>query len=46
MLPSEYGSASTCHRGFQQWGRMDIFKNVWIKLLKEYNCKEGGIKWM
>lgn len=41
MLPSEFGSGSTCHRRFQQWIKMDIFKKIWIRLLKEYNRKEG-----
>ena len=40
MLPSEYGSGSTCHRQFQQWIRMDIFKKIWIRLLKEYDSKK------
>jgi transposase len=44
MLPKEYGSSSTCHRRFQQWVQIDIFKNIWIKLLKEYDHKRG-IKW-
>jgi transposase len=26
MMPREYGSGSTCHRRFQQWVRLDIFK--------------------
>jgi transposase len=41
MLPSEYGSGSTCHRRFQQWIELDIFKKIWMKLLKEYNHKIG-----
>ena len=41
MLPSEFGSGSTCHRRFQQWIQLDIFKKIWIRLLKEYNHKEG-----
>jgi transposase len=41
MLPKEYGSGSTCHRRFQQWIQLDIFKKIWIRLLKEYNHKEG-----
>ena len=41
MLPSEFGSGSTCHRRFQQWIKMNIFKKIWIRLLKEYNHKEG-----
>ena len=46
MLPSEYGSGSTCHRRFQQWVQLDIFKRIWIRLLKEYdNKKEIGWIW-
>ena len=41
MLPKEYGSGSTCHRRFQQWVQLDIFKKIWIRLLKEYNHKEA-----
>jgi transposase len=42
MLPKEFGSGSTCHRRrFQQWIKMDIFKKIWIRLLQEYNRKEG-----
>jgi transposase len=44
MLPKEYGSGSTCHRRFQQWVQMDIFKKIWAKLLEEYDNKIG-IKW-
>ena len=36
MLPSEYGSGSTCHRRFQEWVELDIFKKVWIRLLEIY----------
>ena len=44
MLPKEYGSNSTCHRRFQKWNSADIFKKVWIKLLKTYDdCI--GINW-
>jgi transposase len=46
LLSSEFGSGSTCHRQFQQqWVKMDIFKKIWSKLLKEYDYKEG-IKWI
>jgi transposase len=45
MLPKEFGSGSTCHRRFQQWVQLDIFKKIWIILLKEYDNKKG-IKWM
>jgi transposase len=41
MLPKEFGSGSTCHRRFQQWVQMDIFKKIWAKLLKEYDNKIG-----
>jgi transposase len=44
MLPSEYGSGSTCHRRFQEWVKLDVFKRMWIGLLKEYDNKKG-IKW-
>jgi transposase len=45
MLPSEYGSGSTCHRRFQQWVQLDIFKKIWIKLLQTYDNKRG-INWI
>ena len=46
MLPSEYGSGSTCHRRFQQqWIKLDIFKKIWTRLLKEYDNKRG-IGWI
>jgi transposase len=44
MLPREYGSGSTCHRRFQEWVKLDVFKKVWVRLLKEYDNKKG-IKW-
>ena len=44
MLPREYGSGSTCHRRFQKWVRLDVFKNIWIRLLKIYDDKKGN-KW-
>ena len=34
MLPEEFGSGSTCHRRFQQWVELDIFKKIWIRLLE------------
>jgi transposase len=44
MLPKEYGSGSVCHRRFQEWNKLNIFKKTWIKLLKVYD--EGvGINW-
>ncbi len=44
MLPQEYGSGSTCHRRFQQWNELDIFKKIWIRLLKIYD-NLIGINW-
>ena len=44
MLPKEYGSGSTCHRRFQQWVQLNIFKKMWIRLLEEYDNKID-IKW-
>jgi len=41
MIPSEFGSGSTCHRRFQQWVQMDIFKKIWAKLLEEHDNKIG-----
>ncbi len=39
-LPREYGSGSTCHRRFQEWVRLGVFKKMWVKLLKEYDDKK------
>jgi transposase len=44
MLSSEYGFGSTCHRRFQKWVGLDVFKRIWIKLLKAYDNKQG-VKW-
>lgn len=44
LLPSEFGSGSTCHRRFQQWNKLDIFKKIWIKLLENYDDLIG-INW-
>src|SRR6476620_8671444 len=44
MLPKEHGSGSTCHRRFQEWNGMNVFKNIWIKLLKIYD-EMIGINW-
>jgi len=41
MLPKEFGSGSTCHRRFQQWVQLGIFKKIWVRLLKEYDRKKG-----
>jgi hypothetical protein len=42
---SEFGSGSTCHSRFQQWNGIGIFKNIWIRLLKECENRKG-IKWI
>jgi transposase len=41
MLPKEFASGSTCHRRFQQWVQLGIFKKIWGKLLEEYDNKIG-----
>jgi transposase len=45
MLLKEYGSGSTCHRRFQEWNSINVFKKMWIRLLKIYD-KEMGINWI
>ena len=44
LLPREYGSGSTCHRRFQEWVQLDVFRKTWIRLLKTYD-NLIGIKW-
>jgi len=44
MLPKEYGSYSTCHRRFQEWNKLGIFKKIWIRLLEIYD-NAAGINW-
>ncbi|MDN5847044.1 MAG: transposase [Candidatus Nitrosocosmicus sp.] len=44
MLPGEYGSGSTCHRRFQEWNGLNLFKKTWVKLLKIYD-NIIGINW-
>ena len=44
MLPKEYGSGSTCHRRFQQWVGLRVFKRTWVRLLKIYD-NMIGINW-
>ena len=44
MLPKKYGSSSTCHRRFQEWSRLNVFKKPWFRLLKIYENKIG-INW-
>ena len=45
MLPKEYGSASTCHRRFQDWVDKRVFEKLWIRLLEIYDDIRGGIEW-
>ncbi len=44
MLPAQYGSGSTCHRRFQEWVQLDVFRKTWIRLLKTYD-NLIGIRW-
>ncbi len=44
MLPSEFGSGSTCHRRFQKWNKLDVFKKIWVRLLEVYDDLIG-INW-
>ena len=44
MLPKEYGSGSKCHRRFQEWNKLDVFKKTWVRLLKIYD-QIIGINW-
>lgn len=45
MLSKEYCSGSICHKWFQEWIHLDIFKKIWIKLLNIYDNRKD-IKWM
>ncbi|MDN5846706.1 MAG: transposase [Candidatus Nitrosocosmicus sp.] len=36
---------STCHRRFQEWKKLDLFKKTWVKLLEIYDEKVGIINW-
>ena len=42
--PSEFGSASTLHRYFQEWTQMGVFLVLWKAALREYDELEG-IDW-
>jgi len=42
--PSEFGSASTLHRYFQEWTQMGVFFVLWKAALREYDELEG-IDW-
>lgn len=41
MLPSEYGSSSTCHRYFQEWEKSGVFRKLWQIIIHEYDEKRG-----
>jgi transposase len=41
MLPSEFGSGSTCHRYFQEWEREGVFRKFWKIMVIEYDEKKG-----
>ena len=43
-LGAEFGSGSTCHKRFQEWVRMGIFRKLWVKLLAHYD-ELRGIRW-
>jgi transposase len=36
-VPKKYGSGSTCHRRFQEWVRAGVFRQLWEKLLDQYD---------
>lgn len=45
-LPPQFGSPSTVHRYFQEWGRQRIFHRFWKKCLKTYDAHRGiGWRW-
>ena len=44
VLPKEYGSGSTCHRRFQKWVELGVFKRTRVRLLKIYD-NMIGINW-
>lgn len=43
-LPSEFGSASSVHKYFQQWHKAGFFLRIWQAGLAEYDEMEG-IAW-
>ena len=43
-LGAEFGSGSTCHRRFQEWVKMGVFRQLWVKLLERYD-ELRGIRW-
>ena len=42
--PKSMDSGSTCHRRFQEWNKLDVFKKTWVRLLKIYD-QIIGINW-
>ena len=36
--PSEFGSASTLHRYFQEWTKKGVFFRLWKEALREYDA--------
>ena len=44
LIPKEFGSGSTCHRRFQEWNKLYIFKKIWTRLLINYD-NEIGFNW-
>ena len=45
-IPAEFGSGSTCHRRFQEWQQLAVFKKVWAHQLRVYDQKVGiGWNW-
>ena len=45
MLPSEFGSGSTCHRRFQEWNKLDVFKKTWVQITENPMINIIGINW-
>ena len=43
-VPKKYGSGSTCHKRFQEWVRAGVFRQLWEKLLDQYD-EMKGIDW-
>jgi transposase len=43
-LPSNFGSASTAHRYFQEWAKRGVFRRLWKACLREYDRRKG-IAW-
>jgi len=43
-LPPQFGSPSTAHRYFQEWGQRRVFHRFWKKCLQTYDARRG-IAW-